>query len=242
MKRIILLHILSIISYSGVFALSFQDARREALFLTDKMAFELNLSHTQYDHVYQVNLEYFLHINSSRDCRGRYWDYRNADLFYILYDWQYTTYKNTVYFFAPLKWINDAWHFDIYKYYRKGCHFFNRPQCYSTYYGGNWRARKPHMSSPYKEYHFKSGIGMRDQYHKEQPTNSSHHPVYQQREVRKDNNLPSVNRRNNKQQSITTKPNRKSSSIVTSSPKRGVSKSSNKKQSSRENHRREMMR
>ena len=240
MKRIILLLILSIISFSGVFALSFQDARREALFLTDKMAFELNLSHAQYDHVYQVNLEYFLHVNSARDCRGRYWDYRNADLFYILHDWQYTIYKNTVYFFAPLKWINDAWHFGIYQYYRKGYHYFNRPHCYSTYSGGNWRARKPHKSSPYKEYHFKSGIGMRDKYHKEQPTNRPHPPVYQQREVRKDNNLPSVNRRNNKQQSITTKPNRNSSLIVTSSPKRGVSKSSNKNQSSRENHRREM--
>ena len=38
-------------------AMSFTQAQREALFLTDKMAYELNLTDEQYDACYEINLE-----------------------------------------------------------------------------------------------------------------------------------------------------------------------------------------
>ena len=39
-------------------AMSYEQARREALFLTDKMAYELNLNDSQYDAAYEINLDY----------------------------------------------------------------------------------------------------------------------------------------------------------------------------------------
>ncbi len=38
-------------------AMSYEQARQQALFLTDKMAYELNLTEEQYEAAYEVNLE-----------------------------------------------------------------------------------------------------------------------------------------------------------------------------------------
>ena len=84
--------------------MNYTDAREYAYFLTDKMAYELNLTPTQYDQVYQVNLDYFLSVNSPYDLYGRYGDYRDDDLRYILYDWQYARYVGVDYFYRPLSW------------------------------------------------------------------------------------------------------------------------------------------
>ena len=45
-------------------AMSYEQARREALFLTDKMAYELNLTEDQYEAAYEINLDYLLSIDS----------------------------------------------------------------------------------------------------------------------------------------------------------------------------------
>ena len=39
-------------------AMSYEQARNEALFLTDKMAYELNLTDEQYEAAYEINLDY----------------------------------------------------------------------------------------------------------------------------------------------------------------------------------------
>lgn len=166
MKRVILTLTMSVIFVSNMLALPFSEARREAWFLTDKMAYELNLSNQQYDHVYQVNLEYFLNVNSPGDCHGRYWDYRNDDLYYILHDWQYALYKVASYFYTPIRWIRSTCYHAIYDYYRKDYHYFAKPKCYATYRGGVWHQRKSHAPSPYKHQTFRNGTGMRDNYHK----------------------------------------------------------------------------
>ena len=85
MKRVLLSLLLVLTGSLAANALSYNDARERAWFLTDKMAYELNLNPEQYDVVYQVNLEYFLQVNSPSDCTGRYWRYRNTDLRYILF-------------------------------------------------------------------------------------------------------------------------------------------------------------
>ena len=38
-------------------AMSYEQARNEALFLTDKMAYELNLTDEQYEDAYEINLD-----------------------------------------------------------------------------------------------------------------------------------------------------------------------------------------
>lgn len=150
MKRIKLLLIMSLFSAIHLTALPLSEARREALFLTDKMAYELNLSPYQYEHVYRVNLEYFLNVSTYRDCLGSYYEYRNTDLSYILTDWQYSLYRSISYFFTPIKWLNASWHFDIYKHYKKAHYYFHKPSCYTTYHGGKWKntaTRTPQAST-----------------------------------------------------------------------------------------------
>ena len=62
MKRLLLSLFLAAAGVSAS-AMNYADAREYAYFLTDKMAYELNLTPAQYDQVYQVNLDYFLSVN-----------------------------------------------------------------------------------------------------------------------------------------------------------------------------------
>ena len=41
-------------------AMSYNAAKNEALFLSDKMAYELNLTAAQYEAVYEINLDYLM--------------------------------------------------------------------------------------------------------------------------------------------------------------------------------------
>lgn len=205
-----LLLLMSLLSVSSMMALPFSDARREAMFLTDKMAYELNLTYDQYDYVYQINLDYFLNIRNPHDCRGIYWDYRNADLRCILHDWQYTLYKASSYFLTPIKWINSAWHYFVYDHYRKGYHYFAKPHCYNSYLGGNWKHRKQHAPSPYKSHKIRQSAGMRDQYHKGQPFEDKNSPSYQRPGKQNNKQQPSVNRNNRETPNDKTPANRSS--------------------------------
>ena len=67
-------------------AMSYEQAREQALFLTDKMAYELNLDEEQYEAAYEVNLDYLLSVNTYDDVFADYWIHRNEDLRYILLD------------------------------------------------------------------------------------------------------------------------------------------------------------
>ena len=78
----------------GAKAMGYDQARQEALFLTDKMAYELNLSLEQMEAVYEINLDYFLCVNRSQDLYGIYWQRRNSDLRYVLSRNQYSFFIN----------------------------------------------------------------------------------------------------------------------------------------------------
>ena len=242
MKRVILILIFSVVFVSSMLALPFSEARREAWFLTDKMAYELNLSHEQYDYVYQVNLEYFLNVNSAKDCYGKYWNYRDADLFYILQDWQYTLYKATSYFLSPIQWIHNGWHFNIYNHYRKGYHFFFKPHCYTTYKGGKWKHRKEKMPSVYKNHKYHPSTGLRDNYHKGNSIDGKHPSVYQRSQKLDEKKRPSVNRQQTKPQSsnapVVNRPNNRSSQTA-NPPRGGNTKTPTRQQPSRGNNKRE---
>lgn len=73
----------------SVSAMSYEQVREQALFLTDKMAYELNLTDDQYEAAYEINLDYLMGISNYNDIYGAYWTQRNLDLSYILLDWQY---------------------------------------------------------------------------------------------------------------------------------------------------------
>ena len=88
MKRIALSLLLLVAAFSAK-AMSYEEARQQAWFLTDKMAYELNLTSEQYDRAYQINLDYLMSVDTPSDCGGYYWQYRDADFRCVLFDWQY---------------------------------------------------------------------------------------------------------------------------------------------------------
>ena len=98
-------------------AMSYEQARREALFLTDKMAYELNLTDAQYEAAYEINLDYLMGVTSYSNVFGTYWERRNLDLSYILYSWQWDLFRAATYFYRPLYWEGGYWHFGIYARY-----------------------------------------------------------------------------------------------------------------------------
>jgi hypothetical protein len=119
-------------------AMSYDQARNEALFLTDKMAYELNLTDAQYEAAYEINLDYLMGVTSYDDVYGTYWERRNLDLSYILLDWQWNAFCAASYFFRPLTWRDGFWHFGVYLRYPHRDHFFfGRPAFYATYRGGH---------------------------------------------------------------------------------------------------------
>ena len=151
-------------------AMSFEQARNEALFLTDKMAYELNLTDEQYEACYEINLDYLMGVTGRADVFGTYWERRNLDLSYILYDWQWQAYIAATYFYRPLYWEAGYWHFGIYaRYPHRDYFFFGRPAFYATYRGGHaWHihgdrgyyyGRREHFRAPRKEH-----VGMHDRW------------------------------------------------------------------------------
>ena len=150
-------------------AMSYEQARDRALFLTYKMAYELNLNDEQYEAAYEVNLDYLMSISTYDDLYGTYWTRRNMDLSYILFDWQYNAFCSAAYFYRPLVWTNGVWRFSIYVRYPNRTYFyFGRPAFYATYYGGHsW-----HRNGGRSWYHGRtfgprpgeSRFGMRDRY------------------------------------------------------------------------------
>lgn len=169
MKRYLLTLLIVLAGTLSAKAISYNEARDRAWFLTDKMAYELNLTPDQYDRVYQVNLDYFMSIAYEADCYGVYWNYRETDLRYILWDWQYRLYVTLDYFYRPIRWIRAAWHYPICDHYRYGYYYYERPRVYVSYHGCNWKRRGHNDVSPYRGWRAERGPGMRDRYDNNRP-------------------------------------------------------------------------
>ena len=169
MKKILMAIVALMTFTASANAMSYEQARREALFLTDKMAYELNLSDAQYDAAYEINLDYLMGVTSVDDVYGDYWTRRNLDLSYILLDWQWNAFRAASYFFRPLYWNAGCWHFVIYaRYPRRSFYYFARPTVYVSYRGGHcWRMNGGHSyyhnhSSHFRNHH--ANNGMRDRF------------------------------------------------------------------------------
>lgn len=127
-------------------SMPYREARENALFLTDKMAYELNLTERQYDDAYQINLDYFLSIATPDDLYGPYSRCRDRDLRYILMDWQYAIFASADYFFQPLLWRANSWFLPILHRYDRAHFYFSHPRVCDVYRGGghiNYVTRRP---------------------------------------------------------------------------------------------------
>ena len=160
MKRTLLTLIIAIMALTAR-AISYDDARQQAWFITDKMAYELNLTPEQYDRAYQINLDYLMSLNGPTDITGAYWQYRDIDLRCILFDWQYNLLSTLDYFYRPVRWYATRWYYHVYDHYRIGYYYYTRPNIYITYHGCTWHRRRPDRPSPYASWRPRRGAGMR---------------------------------------------------------------------------------
>ena len=152
MKRILTLTLTVLLStLLAQASMSNSKVRKETRFLTDKMAYELNLSTRQYDDVYEINYDFISSIRYLADdiCRGyawaqdRYYEYldlRNDDLRWVLDRAQYNRFMHTDYFFRPAYLTGRNWAFRVrITYTRPDLFYFPKPAHYASYCGAHCR-------------------------------------------------------------------------------------------------------
>ncbi|MCR5820973.1 MAG: hypothetical protein K6F94_08540 [Bacteroidaceae bacterium] len=144
MKRNLTIIILAFSYLLPVMGMPYKEAREQALYLTDKMAYELNLNSQQYNDCYEINLDYFLSVQTPEEIYGPYLAYRNADLRHILLDWQYSIFTAVDYFFHPLAWLRGVWHYPIYRHYAVNHYYYSQPKAFWRYHGGHGRSYFAH--------------------------------------------------------------------------------------------------
>ena len=149
MKKMMTLVMMMTIAISAA-AMPYNTARNEALYLSDKMAYELGLTAAQYEAVYEINLDYLLNVDTRADVFGFWWEVRNRDLRYVLSTWQYDRFMASEWFYRPVVWGTGGWTFSIYTRYGVGRMFFDRPAVFVTFRGG----RSHRGGSFYAGHHF----------------------------------------------------------------------------------------
>ena len=121
-------------------AMTYTEARMEALFLSDKMAYELDLTAPQYEAVYEINLDYMMTLGHRNDLFGSSWSRRNTDLMFVLTAWQWERFKALDYFYRPVGWsvAHNGWTFSVYtRYPTRTVMYRSAPVVYTSYRGGH---------------------------------------------------------------------------------------------------------
>ena len=131
-------------------AMNYNAAKHEALFLSDKMAYELNLTAAQYDAVYEINLDYLMSLNGHGDVFGIWWDRRNADLRFVLNSWQYDKYMALAHFYRPVAWKAGGRTFAVYSHYGRDRFFHAHPKVFVSYKGGHNKVHGSHYAHTHK--------------------------------------------------------------------------------------------
>ncbi len=116
-------------------AMSYSQAREQAWFLTDKMAYELYLNAAQVDAVYEINLDYIMNVDVMGDLYGVYWEHRTRELSYVLTNSQMHTFLASEHFYRPITWVNSSFYFTIYDRYPRARFYSSAPRVYTTYRG-----------------------------------------------------------------------------------------------------------
>lgn len=132
--------------------------RQNSRFLTDKMAYELNLSTEQYNDAYEINFDFIYNVRNLMDdvARGYDWavdkyyyylDMRNDDLRWILSSSQYSRFLGLDYFYRPIYTSGRSWNFRVYINYTNHNYFyFGKPYHYRSYCGGHYRTHYNNIS------------------------------------------------------------------------------------------------
>ena len=132
--------------------------RKETRFLTDKMAYELNLTTQQYNDAYEINYDFIYSVRNIMDyvARGYEWamddyyeelDIRNDDLRWVLSDGQYRRFMGADYFYRPIYVTGGRWSLRVYiNYPNRGLFYFGVPYHYHTYCGAHYRPHIHHTS------------------------------------------------------------------------------------------------
>ena len=114
MKRILFMLFAVIMSTAVCHAaMSNSKVRKETRFLTDKMAYELNLNTAQYNDVYEINYDFISGVRYLMDdvlkgeewALNRYYDYldiRSHDLRWVLSRRQYSRFMQAAYLLRPI--------------------------------------------------------------------------------------------------------------------------------------------
>lgn len=148
MKKMMMILAMMVATATSAGAMSYKEAKRQALFLADKMAYELNLTDEQYEAAYEINLDYLMAVNDRDLVFGSHWSNRNSLFRTVLAPWQYNAYISAEYFYRPVYWSNNAWQWRIYSHYGRTRFYRSRPSAYISYRGGrpgcyyrhrNWR-------------------------------------------------------------------------------------------------------
>lgn len=142
-------------------ALSANRSRQEARFLTDKMAYELDLTDEQLQDIYEINYDYFRSLGPVNGYYDSYYDRRYRDLSYVLYDWQWQEFLLREYFLRPAYIYHGAWAFGIYNYYARTHFFYGIPHIYHTYRGGHYSHHNYYLGRRDMHYRAVSSRGSR---------------------------------------------------------------------------------
>lgn len=137
MKKLIITLVLVFAAVVNVNAMSKYRASREARFLTDKMAWELDLSYSQMEDVYEINYDYFRSLVSVYDNYTLAYEIRNEELSFVLTPRQWTRFMAIEYFYVPVRVRSYSWYFPIHNHYRKDHFYYDAPHAYSHYSGGH---------------------------------------------------------------------------------------------------------
>lgn len=139
--------------------------RTSARFLTDRMAYELDLTPRQYDDFYEINYDFLYETNlvmddvmrGYRDAIYYYYellDRRNEDASYVLNYYQYSRFMAADYFYRPIFNAGGRWNLRIYVTYSDHkFYYYDAPRHYKTYRGEHGRRyySKGYYSGRYKK-------------------------------------------------------------------------------------------
>ncbi len=156
MKKLLVTMAVAITGVVQALALTPSGIRENARFLTDRMAYELNLTPMQYEDCYEINYDFIYAINpimdevvygypEAIDIYYNYLDYRNEDLRWIMNEAQYMAFMSLDYFFRPIYTYAGNWLFRVFQIYTNTRYFYyDPPRIYHSYAGAHGRHYFPH--------------------------------------------------------------------------------------------------
>ena len=151
MKKLTALWMIVMIGTLSVQAMSLSTMRRNVRFLTDRMAYELQLTSQQYNDVYEVNFDFVYNVDNimrevvlgydyALDNYYNFLNIRNDDLRWILTEYQYRRFMDITYFYRPISLYQNSWRLGVFNVYTNvNFFYYGKPHHYRTYLGGHYR-------------------------------------------------------------------------------------------------------